>query len=431
MWIEFGEIKGQLMILLIYPIGIICARYNTIFLQNNPYFYLFLFFISHFLALIPLVIYKLIEKILDLCHNGNDTINFEEDKNKKIITLNLSFKNEIEELTTEINSTKRREKFLKLSFISILYFLTYTFFYYTNFITTTSFYGNISMVTEVLYFSLLDKMILGKKIYSHHFFSMILITISIIGLYILLIIKFIEFNDWDAWRDFIFPTILNFIVYFFFCFYLIKSKSYIDKYFISPYEIIIFLGIFCLILLLIFEPITFFIPCDNPVMCYEGHFAGIISGFKLITCGKDILICCFWTLFLFMTCYGLWLTVVYLSPSHFLTSDSLITFELNVLIECVFNQNIILMNNPLFYIFSVITIFGCLIYNEIIIIKICNLNFNTRNEIIKRQKTDLYNYGNDDLAPNSNDKISELSDLNTSVDKVSDLSYYQNLNPNE
>ena len=77
----------------------------------------------------------------------------------------------------------------------------------------------------------------------------------------------------------IFPTILNFIVYFFFCFYLIKSKSYIDKYFISPYEIIIFLGIFCLILLLIFEPITFFIQCDNPVMCYEGHFAGIISGF--------------------------------------------------------------------------------------------------------------------------------------------------------
>ena len=430
MWIKFGEIKGQLMILLIYPIGIICARYNTIFLQNNPYFYLFLFFISHFLALIPLVIYKLIEKILDLCHNGNDTINFEEDKNKKIITLNLSFKNEIEELTTEINSTKRREKFLKLSFISILYFLTYTFFYYTNFITTTSFYGNISMVTEVLYFSLLDKMILGKKIYSHHFFSMILITISIIGLYILLIIKFIEFNDWDAWRDFIFPTILNFIVYFFFCFYLIKSKSYIDKYFISPYEIIIFLGIFCLILLLIFEPITFFIPCDNPVMCYEGHFAGIISGFKLIKCGKDILICCFWIIFLFMTCYGLWLTVAYLSPTHFLTSDSIITFELNILLDC-YNPYFILMNNPLFYIFSIITIFGCLIYNEIIIIQICGLNFNTRNEIINRQITDFYNYGNDDLSSNSNDINSELSDVTTSISKNSDISNNLILNPNE
>ena len=76
------------------------------------------------------------------------------------------------------------------------------------------------MVTEVFYFSLLNKMILGNKIYAHHFFSMILITISIIGLYIILIIKFIESNEnWNAWRDFIFPTILNFIVYFVFCFY--------------------------------------------------------------------------------------------------------------------------------------------------------------------------------------------------------------------
>ena len=432
MWIKFGEIKGQLMILLIYPIGIICARYSNLYYQNNPYFYLFIFFISHFLVLIPLNFYKLIQKILDLCHNKKDIMKVveEDHKNKKIIPKNVFFKNEINELSTEIDSTKKREKFLKLSFISILYFSTYTFFYYTNFITTTNFYGNISMVTELFYFSLLDRIILGNKIYSHHFFSMILITISIIGLYILLIIKFIENNEWDAWRDFIFPTILNFIVYFFFCFYLIKSKSYIDKYFISPYEIIIFLGIFCLILLLIFEPITFFIPCDNPVMCYEGHFAGIISGFKLIKCGKDILLCCFWIIFLFMTCYGLWLTVAYLSPTHFLTSDSIITFELNILLDC-YNPYFILMNNPLFYIFSIITIFGCLIYNEIIIIQICGLNFNTRNEIINRQITDFYNYGNDDLSSNSNDINSELSDVTTSISKNSDISNNLILNPNE
>ena len=409
---EFGEIKGQLMILLIYPIGIILARYTNLFYQNNPYFYLFLFYISHFLVLIPLFVYKIIDKIINKDNNNNNdnAINFDEDKHKKIFPKHFKIKNEIKDLATEINTIKSKKKYLGLSLIAILYFLTYAFFYYSNFITTTSFYGNISMVMELLYFSLLNRIILGNKLYAHHFFSIVLITISITGLYLFLILKFIENNEnWDSWRDFIFPTILNFFVYFFFCFYLIKCKYYIEKYFISPYELIIFLGIFCLILLFLLEPITFFISCDNPIMCYEGHFAGIITGFKLVNSLKAILIISSWEVFLFMTCFGLWLTVKFLSPSHFLTSDSLITLGLNILIDCN-NPKIILMNNPLFYIFSLITIFGCLVYNEIIIIRICNLNYNTRKEIIKRQREDINN-SNDDSDEEVKVEKSTYSDL--------------------
>ena len=84
------------------------------------------------------------------------------------------------------------------------------------------------MVTEVAYFSIFKWLILGNKIYSHHFFSMIIITISIICIYVILIINFIQNNgNWDAWKDFIFPTLLNFIVYCPFCFFLVKGKSYI------------------------------------------------------------------------------------------------------------------------------------------------------------------------------------------------------------
>ena len=413
---EFGEIKGQLVILLIYPIGIILARYTNLYYQNNPYFYLFLFYISHFLVLIPLLIYKLIDKINNKEKNNNNyTINFEDEKSIKIRPKSFTIKNQIEDLSTEIKTIKSKEKYLSLSLIAILYFLTYGFFYYINFITTTSFYGNISMVMELLYFSLLNRIILGNKLYAHHFFSIVLITISITGLYLLLIAKFIQNNtDWEVWRDFIFPTILNFIVYFFFCFYLIKCKYYIEKYFISPYELIIFLGIFCLILLLILEPITFFIKCKNAVMCHEGHFAGIISGFKLVNNTKAILIVLSWVIFLFMTCFGLWFTVKFLSPSHFLTSDSLITLGLNILLDC-FRPNYILLNNPLFYIFSIITIFGCLVYNEIIILRICNLNYNTRKEIIKRQKEeDIY----------IDDKEADLIDEKNG----SDLTYEKNEN---
>ena len=63
MWVEFGEIKKHLLILLIYPIGIISVRISIYYNNNNPYFFLFIFFISHLLALIPLFIQKKLEKV--------------------------------------------------------------------------------------------------------------------------------------------------------------------------------------------------------------------------------------------------------------------------------------------------------------------------------------------------------------------------------
>jgi hypothetical protein len=240
---------------------------------------------------------------------------------------------------------------------------------------------------EIIYFSIFNKLILGQKIYSHHFFSMIIITICILGLYILLIVEFVKGTEMELWRDIFFPTILNFLVYFIYCYHLVKAKYYIEKYFISPYELMVYLGTIGLLLLFIFEPFTYYISCDNIIMCSEGHFAGIILGFQQINDKKGVLISIGWVFFLFMTAFGLWLTVSYLSPAHFLTSDSIIALELNVMVDC-YNPSMVLVNNPLFYILSIINIFACLIYNEIFILKVFNLNYNTRKEILKRQKVE-------------------------------------------
>ena len=154
------------------------------------------------------------------------------------------------------------------------------------------------------------------------------------------------------------------------------------------------MGLFCLSFLIIFEPITFLIPCEsknsaiNDVICYDKHFAGVISGFKQSNGLKGFLLSSWMAISLFMTSLGLWLTIKFLSPLHFLTSDSVITLELNILMDCYYN-NKILVKDPLFYIFSLFTVFGCLVYNEIIIINSCNLNYNTRKEIILRQSKDL------------------------------------------
>ena len=193
-----------------------------------------------------------------------------------------------------------------------------------------------------------------------------------------------ESNNLDIFNDIVFPTILNFIFYIIFCYQLVKAKYYIEKYFISIYEILFSLGSIGLIILFILEPITFFIPCDNIVICYEGHFAGFISGFKQFSSSIEYLTSFFVILSLFVAAFGLWLTVIHLTPTHFLTSDSIITLELNIMLDCT-NENFVLLNNPLFYILSLLTIFGCLVYNEIMILKICNFNYYTRKEILRRQ----------------------------------------------
>ena len=388
--IEFGQVKPQLLMLLIYPIGIILARLITMYYTSNPLFYLFLFFISHFLALIPLMIYKIRKNIHKNRKKKQEELNNKDNSNKKMPKKSSrEIINQLVKLKQKIQSEIKRDKIINFLLIGILYFSTYTFFFYFNYIVQSGFYGNISMVTEVVYFSIFNWLILGNKMYSHHFFSMVIITISIISIYVLLIINFIQNNDnWDAMKDFIFPTLLNFIVYCPFCYFIVKGKSYIEKYFVSSYELIIFLGLFCLSLLMIFEPISFYIPCNNEIMCFEGHIAGIISGIRQTKGISGLLFCLGLVFSLFMTTLGLWLTVKDLSPCHFLTSDSIITVELNILVDC-YNKEMVLLKNPLFYIFSFFTIFACLIYNEIITITFCKLNYNTKKEIIRRQSKDI------------------------------------------
>ena len=386
MFIEVGELNIKLLILLVYPIGIIISRLRNYYFTNNPYFFLFIFFLSHYLILLIKFFY--IAK--DHCSKIKDNKDKMLTKRQYLNTSSL-FTNKINGIYLIPKGKKSKKGItMRLIFIGILYFISYVFFYYSNFINTTTFYGNISMITEILYFSLFNRIIFGNKIYSHHLFSMILISLCILGLYILLIIKYIkiETNEWDTWRDIIFPTILNFIIYLIFCCQLVKAKYYIEKYFISLYQLMLTIGTIGLILLLIFEPITFLIPCDNLIICYEGHFAGFISGFKSLSGLDDCPSVIIGIFLLFLTAFGLWLTVIYLSPSHFLSSDSIITFGINIIIDC-YNDNLFLVNNPLFYVLSLLTILGCFIYNEIIIIKIFGLNYNTKKEILKRQNKEV------------------------------------------
>ena len=87
------------------------------------------------------------------------------------------------------------------------------------------------------------------------------------------------------------------------------------------------------------------------------------------------------------------------------------------MVDC-YNEEIVLLKNPLFYILSILTIFGCLIYNEIIIINTRVFKYNTRQEIIKRQKIEeKKNYIHHQQTKESEDM--EMISLNSSINEYS------------
>ena len=73
---------------------------------------------------------------------------------------------------------------------------------------------------------------LKMNISKHHYFGMILISISILALYIIININ--NFNSANRVNDIVIPNISNLIIYCPFCFFLVKSKEYMEKYFILP-----------------------------------------------------------------------------------------------------------------------------------------------------------------------------------------------------
>ena len=188
MFIEWGELRAELLILLIYNIGIFFAKilinYDK---EKNPLYYLFIKSISHFFVIIPLI------PILNYKRKTTQTTSKEVENNNNQYLSNIFENNRINAVTEvqeEINKNKKVLHYYQILLISFLYFATYAFFYYYyNYKADTSFYGTFTIVSEIFYFSLFDVFILKTNISKHHYFGMFLITVSISILYIIISIK--------------------------------------------------------------------------------------------------------------------------------------------------------------------------------------------------------------------------------------------------
>ena len=187
---------------------------------------------------------------------------------------------------------------------------------------------------------------------------------------------------------------LSLLYYFFFSLFFgsldVLGKKYMINYFVTPYFLLTFTGIIGIFLLLISDFFIYIFDIDEKgtIIGIKDNITKISLIFILIL---DIIIQWAWIT-------GIWLTIYYFTPCHYFISEYIseyIYYIMNAIDkkeDFYSNINIIIFSKSFFINFCC-----CLIFNEVIILNFCKLDYNTRKRIQERSSLENQNnslYGN-------------------------------------
>ena len=335
----------------------------------------------------------------------------------KSLKINYEYNDELEDIT--------KIKMYKLIFISIVeYIQNFLLFYgYITFPTNSSvFLWNI----DILSIHFLSKCFLSSTIHRHHILC--LIIFSFMDIYIsIIVITSPNFNYWQI----LFLICNNFL----YSFKLVYNRRLMEYNFISPYKLCYIIGlinfilnIFTLIIFTYFDekydiPERYQVYIDNLFKYYNK-----VSNESLPSRIKEIFF-----IFLYIIAVGLnnmflFLTIIYLSPYHYLMTKILLSIGVNLVF-------MIMYTNAITY-FTIITLctyafslFILFIFLEIIELNFCDLNKNTKEQITARtldkSNTFIVNKTNE-----GGDGIN-INNSNNSINDSSSASYFSSENNNK
>ena len=379
MFIECGEISCKILILIIFPIFFLFRKIILKYINDNYFFDVFRFYLSYILSIIFVLIIKRRTKIESkefIIENFNKNA-----KLKNCVWINPLKTREENELK-EKNRKKLIYTFL-LSLIGLLTNLFYITFRTINKIDKDEDFlfalniGRQSFGTffEIIYFLIFGKLILKNKLYRHHFISLIIMIFNLI----LIFISYFMYFKMDSFKVILYYSIYNLL----FCLSYSFGKKYLNIFYITPYYLMVNIGIITCFILLIYDIIAYLIVKENNI-----NIHGIILGFKNNFNLSFIFFFILDIIIYFLTNIGIWLTVYYFTPFHFIICEYIseyIYYAFDYLIKAHDYK----YEDILLYCFVyVINFFFCLVFNEIIIIKFWNIDYNTKKNIEKREKED-------------------------------------------
>ena len=276
--------------------------------------------------------------------------------------------------------------------------------------------------------------------YKHRIISMLFI--AIINTFLLILATFCKAyrkNEDENYQNIykykgISICIFCFFIYTFTAFLIFFGRVYgkilMEKHFISPYKIIIFVGVFGLIInliiALIFKNKSKNLDCENNdkkrfpnFYCYldVNNYFSVLSDIKY----REIILTITYIICSFLSLMCELFVIKYLNPNFLLMSDNIRYIVQNIMDFYKEENHQQLLLKFLIIIFSDIFEFlGCLIYVELIELRFCGLNLNLKRKIMERSETEgkteelfeIQNNDNDIDNDNDNQHVSIINESN-------------------
>ena len=329
---------------------------------------------------------------------------------------NKEFDNQllIEKIKIEKKKTKKRILFLII--ISIYNFFNLQAYDLIKILMPDNYkqyyFYSISITVFFLSTALFSYLLLGIKIYKHQILSMIISPILSILMFIVFITDLV--NE-SITKTFLYLIICLLVRNFRFIL-MVFGKLIMEKYYVTQTKLLSYFGICGLILSLITNCFSYFIEFpdyENEKYFYGKRLLNIFDYWKYMKKGYFIFSIFLW----FIENYLIWFCISGFSPNHYIifrNISSILVILPDIYKEEQFGEFDIWIK--IFSSFGLFGIYICgLIFNEIIIIRIWNLEKYTAIELDKRQREETENIinadNNDDETRNVFSEISDSSNI--------------------
>ena len=401
MLFEFGIINSKLLILIIFPIFSQLRRIIISYINDNNMFQIFRTFLSYLISFIFILIIKYRTK--------NEKIENEIEKKEKYTNNNERnssiWINPLKENENLMNKEKRKKKILFMIFLTAIdfskniYSIIFRTIYNDYIVEFNLGKQSIGIFLEILLLIAISKFVLKTSLYRHNLLSLIIILFNLS----LTVLSYISYFRIKTILVIVYYLFNNFLL----CLLYVFGKKYLDSFYVSPYNLILYIGIICSFIFFVYDLIVFLIVGDNK----DNNIHGIILGFRNNCSFTFVILFILDIIFSFACNIGIWLSIYYFSPFHYIISE-LISEYIYYTYDWLFGDSYYKAGNIILYsLIYLINLFLSLVFNEIIILNFCDLDFNTKIKIEQREKKDkILANGDFNLSYNSNSSIKNINE---------------------